>query len=58
MAIMKIPDAALRLAATEQERLGWIRRLKRMDDEYREEVKLAYPDLISVLERQIRSRKQ
>ena len=56
---MKIPDAALVLAATEQERRGWIRYLRRMDDDYREEVrKLARPDFIKAFRRQIRSRKE
>ena len=52
---MKIPNAARRLAATEQERRGWISHLKRMDDEYR--AMLAYAALITISERQIRSRK-
>jgi len=55
---MKIPDAALRLAATEQERLGWIRHLERIGEEYREQATLAYPELITAPQRQIRSRKQ
>lgn len=55
---MKIPDAALALAATEQERLGWLRHLKRMDNEYREEARLVHPDFITASQRQIRPRKQ
>ncbi len=45
---MKIPDAARLLAATEQERLGWVRYLKQIDDEYQEAAWLAYQDLITV----------
>jgi len=55
---MKIPDAALLFAATEQERLGWIRHLKRMSDEYRKETTtLGYLDIITDSERQVRMRK-
>jgi len=53
VSVMKISDAALRLAATEQERRGWIRHLKRMDDEYREERGLLRSDVIIVSQRQI-----
>ena len=56
VSVMKISDAALRLSATEQERLGWIRHLKRMDTEYREEMGLA-SGLIAASQRQIFSRK-
>jgi hypothetical protein len=55
---MKIEDAALRLAATEAERLGWLRHLRRMDAEYRRSTMLAYDDPIMASVGQIRARKR
>jgi len=53
VSVMKISDAALRFAATEQERRGWVRHLKRMDDEYREERGLVRSDIIIASQRQV-----